>query len=464
MTFYSIVITFCLMVAGHIGDYFTTSLFDVLLPTIDTTSDISLATSWYIEGHTAYATAMAVPPMINYCFAWYKWWSNDKIFRMKWSWIFVLTNFYHQMNAIRLMGSFRNNDQLDVKKKQKMLNEVSSLDPYLESAPSVMIMSMIWLSALTGNGIEPFGGMVKDHSAGYFDCSNASANGSEWVQMKSWKRKQIHVDNFCAVFQGAGGLPWFFFTFCISLFSTSLGITKFLQNGPCAILSNVGSLGGLLNWKFILVFISVMFSISAKCVFAVLVVGAAFGDNYSLTISGLIFFGINVLPHILCSIIMISLVTGCSRKLYKIILKYPALVSLPVFTYFSVGPKNLPRCRRDKTRHTVSHIILSTKWTIVNIMVTLMLYGCTISLLLTAYPKDISTYWIQFAGIDYKGYETYFKIVFAPVMIISLIPTLIFLLLHLSCCFCPSKNCCCSCCCSTKCLKFKDDYIDVSEY
>ena len=450
------------MVDSHIGDCFTISLFDVLLPTIDTTSDISLAISWYIQGHTAYATAMAVPPMINYCFAWYKWWSNEKISRMKWSWIFVLTNVYHQMNAMKLMGAFWNNDKLDVKKKQKLLNEVSSLEPYLESAPSVMILSMIWLSALTGNGIEPFGGMVKDHGAGYFNCSNASTYVSEWAQMKPWKRKQIHVDNFCAVFQGAGGLPWFFFTFCISLLSSSFGITKFLQNGPCAILSNNGLLGGLLNWKFILVFISVLFAILAKCVFAVLVVGAAFGDNYSLTISGLLFFGVNVLPHILSSIFAIQLVTGCSKKMYQIILNYPALVLLPAFTYFSAGPKNLFGCRRDKCGPTVSHIILSTKWTTVNIIMTVMLYGCTISLLLMAYPKNISGYWIQFAGNRYNGYETYFKIVFAPILIISLIPTLIFLLLKLSCCLCPSKNG--SCCCSAECLKFKDAYIDESQY
>ena len=148
--------------------------------------------------------------------------------------------------------------------------------------------------------------------------------------------------------------------------------------------------------------------------------------------------------------------------MYQIILNYPALVLLPAFTYFSAGPKNLFGCRRDKCGPTVSHIILSTKWTTVNIIMTVMLYGCTISLLLMAYPKNISGHWIQFAGNRYNGYETYFKIVFAPILIISLIPTLIFLLSKLLCCFCPSKNG--SCCCSTECLKFKDDYIDVSQY
>ena len=163
------------------------------------------------------------------------------------------------------------------------------------------------------------------------------------------------------MFEGPGGLPWFFVTFGISIFSSSLGITKFLQNGPCAILPNSGLLGGLLNLEFILVFISVMFAIVAKGVFALLMTGAAFGDNYSIMISGLIFLGVNILPHILCAVIWISWSTGFNRKLYKLILDYPALVLLPVFTYYSVGPKKLPRCSQEKSRSIDSHIILSRK-------------------------------------------------------------------------------------------------------
>ena len=179
------------------------------------------------------------------------------------------------------MKSFRKKDNLDAKKKQKTLSKVSFLEPYLESAPTGIILSMIWCSALTGNGIETFGYMAQDYNAGYFDCKNVSDSWTKWeANDDRWPspRKQIHVENFCTVFQGPGGLPWFFITFGISIFSSSLGITKFLQNGPCAILPNSGLLGGLLNSEFILVFISVMFAIVAKGVFALLMTGAAFGD------------------------------------------------------------------------------------------------------------------------------------------------------------------------------------------
>ena len=168
------------MLESHIGDYFTISVFDVLLPTLDTSSDISLAASWYLEGNTTYAAMMSLPPTLNYCFAWYEWWSNEKISRMKWSWIFVLFNLYHQINAISVLKAFWNNDNLDAKKKQKTLSKVSFLEPYLESAPTVIILGMIWCSALTGNGIETFGYMAQDYNAGYFDCKNVSASWTKW--------------------------------------------------------------------------------------------------------------------------------------------------------------------------------------------------------------------------------------------------------------------------------------------
>ena len=264
------------------------------------------------------------------------------------------------------------------------------------------------------------------------------------------------------MFQGPGGLPWFFITFGISIFSSSLGITKFLQNGPCAILPNSGLLGGLLNSEFILVFISVMFAIVAKGVFALLMTGAAFGDNYSVMISGLIFLGVNILPHILCAIIWISWSTGFNRKLYKLILDYPALVLLPVFTYYSVGPKKLPRCSQGKSRPIDSHIILSRKWTIVNLFMTVILYGCAISLLLFVYPTNLSD--IYLVGHRYESYEAGFYVVFAPLMMVSLFPTLVFLSLHIPCCYSSLRNWSCSSCCSSNCLKFKEDYIDTNEY
>ena len=411
---------------------------------------------------------MALPPTLNYCFASYQWWSNKKISRKKWIWIFVLFNLYHQINAISVLKSFRKKDNLDAKKKQKTLSKVSFLEPYLESAPTGIILSMIWCSALTGNGIETFGYMAQDYNAGYFDCKNVSDSWTKWeANDDRWPspRKQIHVENFCTVFQGPGGLPWFFITFGISIFSSSLGITKFLQNGPCAILPNSGLLGGLLNSEFILVFISVMFAIVAKGVFALLMTGAAFGDNYSVMISGLIFLGVNILPHILCAIIWISWSTGFNRKLYKLVLDYPALVLLPAFTYYSVGSKKLPRFSQEKSWSIGSHIILSRKWTIVNVFMTVVLYGCAISLLLFAYPTNLTKTWIVLAGhrLD-VGYEAWFKIGFAPLMIVSLFPALAFLSLHVPCCHSSPRNCCCSSCCSSNCLKFKEDYIDTNEY
>ena len=51
-----------------------------------------------------------------------------------------------------------------------------------------------------------------------------------------------HPDiNRCAVFSGAGGLPWFLVTFSLSVYSCTIGITNFLRNGPFSVLSGMAT-------------------------------------------------------------------------------------------------------------------------------------------------------------------------------------------------------------------------------
>ena len=42
-----------------------TLIFDTVLPTVDSGSDLILILRWYTTGHVKYATAMAIPFMIN---------------------------------------------------------------------------------------------------------------------------------------------------------------------------------------------------------------------------------------------------------------------------------------------------------------------------------------------------------------------------------------------------------------
>ena len=123
--------------------------------------------------------------------------------------------------------------------KKKYLNcELGSIEPFLESWPSVMIMTAIWSHAASlsnpNNILAVFGG-----GGGGFGFQGT------------------HLDlNFSFV--------WYWITYVISVIAGSLGITKLLQIGPCSVLTEEGKLGGLLSCSFITHFLAVAFSMATK--------------------------------------------------------------------------------------------------------------------------------------------------------------------------------------------------------
>ena len=72
--------------------------------------------------------------------------------------------------------------------------------------------------------------------------------------------------------QDAFGFSWFFLTYFISGVTATLGVTKLLQVGPCSVLSNEGTLGGLLTWRFVLTYFAIFWSLVKILVFWSLVV------------------------------------------------------------------------------------------------------------------------------------------------------------------------------------------------
>ena len=61
-----------------------------------------------------------------------------------------------------------------------------------------------------------------------------------------------------------GNQTFFIVTLATSIFSTSFGISKFLKSGPCRLVPNEGCLGGFGTLGFILLFLSVAFSLASK--------------------------------------------------------------------------------------------------------------------------------------------------------------------------------------------------------
>ena len=57
----------------------------------------------------------------------------------------------------------------------------------------------------------------------------------------------------------------FFATFSSSVFSATLGIAKYLKDGPCRLVSDEGLLGGHANISFILLLVNIASIIVGKC-------------------------------------------------------------------------------------------------------------------------------------------------------------------------------------------------------
>ena len=423
------------------------SFFEVVLPTVDVYSDASLVIPWYYAGHYKYAIAMSVPAVLNYAFSAYKWWSMEKKPEKKWTWALLLIQFWQQFRALKVIRLIYKQDPQASKKRQELMKEISSIEPFFESIPSIMIMTTIWLNAIVGYGSyeDTFGSnsAISHYSKGRFNCSNQYFS-------------QPGVSNFCAVFDGFGGPSWFFTTYAISFLAGSLGVTKFLQNGPCSILSINGTLGGLLRWRFLIAYLSIFLSILAKAYMggiSIVLVKTPGNHEYDIWLNPLIFSILSFLIPLLLSAMSILTVTGFSKSFTKVIFGYPALLVLPAFTNFAVGPRQLPCCEKKSDLSEREQLIISRKLTLCNTLSTVVLYAINVSILWTKNTDP---------DAKQKFLPVYFGVMLGPGIVCSVLSTLIFVSLEAQCCCASSQKCYIPCCCGPSCYEPRSECIKVS--
>ena len=361
--------------------------------------------------------------------------------RKKWTWILLLAQIWPQWRSARVARLLYKGDTRAQLKKQTLVSEIRSIEPFLESVPTVLIKTMIIVQATFG-----ILNIVSDGDD-HVDCTEHE----HWEQWKT---------NYCAVFDGLGGIRWFLITYATSLASGTLGLTQFLQTGPTAILSQNGHLRGMLTWKFIIASLSTMQALVTKVIFAGIMMEiaselcsyrAAGGGCFHGVImsSTLIFFSLIILPHIILSVSSIGISTGCSKKLFKIIFDHPAVCLLPVFTYFVVGPRRICCDSQHPNYIQQKQLIISKRFTIFNILLTAILYGAVIGILWHLDHDDINGF-------------TWFYTIFTPTLCVGILINAVFLLLDKSLCFSKSQKCWCSPCCGPKCYELHDQFIHTA--
>ena len=444
-------------------------VFDVALPSLDVYSDVSLTLGWYCNGHWKYATSMTIPLVLQFASTIYKWVRLEKGEHKKWTWIALVLQFWPQWRALRVMNLDFKKDMKFKEKKKELMREITTTEPFLEAWPSIIIMTIIWLSTMRDNSYSTY-------CSSKYSCTNHTYTDNECEARVTticylnggndtinnfldvppeYCANHLEV-NTCAVFSGFGGVAWFFTTYAISIITGSLGITKFLQVGPFSVLSEKGPLNGLLRWRFVLAFFAVGSSMVTKGVFIAwnifLDTGSSFIEN-ALGTSGqtatliavtVLLIGTLTVPNLLFSLISIGCSTGFNRKFLEVILRYPASWMLPITTFFTIGPTK-SNCSSDANRPR-SYLGFSKKNSIINMILTVVMYAALISYF-RSYDSELS--WKM---------NIFFVILF-----VSLILNTSYFLLDLPCCYFGSNKCLCVCCCGPECYETNVHVIDASQ-
>ena len=404
-------------------------LTDVALPTFDVYSDLSLVIGWYWNRHWNFAISMTIPLVLQFLATCYKWIQIEKKENKIWSWIPLILQCWPQVRALRIINLDVKNNTKAKDKKKELMREVTSTEPFLEAFPSVMIMTVIWAIA------------EKDKNFTSYCIEN-----SEYTECPEYNNTQLAILNIeycnqnpdvnrCAVYGGSEGFLWFFTTFFISVLSCAFGVVKFLQNGPFAVISSEGPLGGIMTNRFILAFFAVGPSIWVKfgfiyyyCVFFMQIDNS---DQESKIKSDVLYvsilFGLLVIPNLIFSLVSIGFSTGLNKKFFEIIASYPAALMLPMCTFFVIGPRKLS-CG-SQVNEQRRHLVLSRGLTIVNMILTWIM-GVTMVILDVYHEVEL----VMMTGV--LLFATFFHIAFLYPKIkccgcnFSILPGLIFTHTH----------------------------------
>ena len=419
----------------------------VFLPTFDVVCDLWLVIPWYLKGHYHYATLMTIPMVLNYPITIYKWCLLEKTSDRKWSWILVSLQLWQQWRMIKIIYLLLKKDARAQEKKKELLKQLSGIEPFFESVPALIILSCIVFHAVNVSGVR------KEINEGIHRI-NSPDSKYHLINCTDPLRPLVYK-NLCELTEN-GGVSKMTFMFHKLTLSGSWGIMKFLQNGPCAILSTNGYLGGLLNWRFIISFVAVYCSLSIKAVMgAALVVEPLFCDH-SLTGGSISYvclvLSIYVFTNLILSISSIASATGFSKKFLKIVFNYPSLLLLSVYTHFAAGPGALPRCKKSIGTSKNKHIIVSKTTTAINTGLTVLSHIIAIIVILAADHEKYGR----------KQAEDVFRLFIALPIYISVCCTFIFIGLDsLVACRPGCNNCGVTLCCTPCCFESRCDCIDL---
>jgi len=342
---------------------------NIILPTVDIYSDLALVIQMFLSSEASIGGILLVPFLLNYLLTWIVWWRIDKMKKI--SFISTTLSCYPQFCAAKVIYAIFTNSGKTEAMKKELRRDVAELEVFVESVFSTLIITFL----LMRGGGTFYSEVVSDHP------------------------------------------NLFYLSYATSLLSASYGMAKSLKEGPCRILADNGEdFGGLLNGRFLLLFISVAATFASK--WAVIVQLSARHPVMKQLSTKQPYWAITAICLSLC----IPLISLCRYKeSVKSIIRHPSLLLLPVFTFYTFSSFS----RNDSQKIQVK---FSWRFTLANIICNLFFYALGIGEYIVQSIENNIAFMRLVSELD-------LIVIMVPVIIVGAVLTLLVLFLcNNSCC------------------------------
>ena len=256
---------------------------------------------------------------INFFFISLAWWRLESAADKRWSWLLLLLQVWPQSRAVKVIWLVWTGDPNASKEKARLDREVGGLEPFLEATPTALAV--------------------------YYLAFYRYSSHDLWLLVGGWNSHYAGIN------------------------SLSLAVSLFLKGGPCSIIPSRGSLAGMLTPAFFSVLVSVLFTVYCK------VINMHYSPSMFVTYTFCI-----CTAGLLLSLTSLRKTLGCWKTVWMVGATYPALLLLPMFTYFTFGAYRIEGGEVG--------LILSWKWTFTNMAISVVASSIKAVLHLPLYKRS----------------------------------------------------------------------------
>ena len=353
----------CISIRRELLEVIPLVILNIGLPTADVFSDMYVIITLYQSSHPGYATALLTPLLSNVISTAISWSKLDSTREKKWTWVLLVMQVWPQYRTIKIIIKMFKGDHSYEEEKNVLQRDVSILEPFLESVPTVWITTMI-----LGTSVY-----LRDG-----DCKNYEALFGE----------------------DGGEMSKFIASFTLSVIASSIGIAKFLKIGPCRIFPDGGICLGYITGRFLLSFFVIGCSIVSKGLLISLHLilrrnhGSEDPDKHfipSPTGTIITFLVINIFPHLLWSLALVWMALKDLKSVSNLLKTYPQIFLIGGISPFVFGATQLLCC--NSRANEIGRITFTKQGTTVNVIINLMGIAITLSLIISEDLAHLGGIW-----------------------------------------------------------------------